>query len=91
MAAFALLALHLGRIRDLSPTEGRRIIAGLAELPGQVTGILERADPIADVAKEIAFRNSVLFVGHRRGWPVAREAPRTICARRWARRPGSRA
>ncbi|HEY4420912.1 MAG TPA: glutamine--fructose-6-phosphate transaminase (isomerizing), partial [Pseudonocardia sp.] len=29
VTAFALLALHLGRIRDLSPEQGRRIIAGL--------------------------------------------------------------
>lgn len=29
VVAFALLALHLGRIRDLSVTDGRRIIEGL--------------------------------------------------------------
>ena len=29
VAAFALLALHLGRIRDLSPADGKRIIEGL--------------------------------------------------------------
>ncbi len=33
VTAFALLALHLGRIRDLSPSEGKRIIKGLSALP----------------------------------------------------------
>jgi glutamine---fructose-6-phosphate transaminase (isomerizing) len=78
VAAFGLLALHLGRIRDLSPTEGRRIIAGLNALPDQITEILEQADAIGEVAKEIAHCNSVLFVGRRRGWPVAREGAQKL-------------
>jgi glucosamine--fructose-6-phosphate aminotransferase (isomerizing) len=78
VTAFALLALHLGRIRDLSPTEGRRIIAGLTALPDQITAILEQADAIGEVAKEIAHRSSVLFVGRRRGWPVAREGAQKL-------------
>ena len=78
VAAFGLLALHLGRIRDLSPTEGRRVIAGLNALPDQITEILEQADAIGELAKEIAYRNSVLFVGRRRGWPVAREGAQKL-------------
>jgi glutamine---fructose-6-phosphate transaminase (isomerizing) len=78
VAAFALLALHLGRIRDLSPEQGRRIIAGLLALPGQVARILEQEDAIAEVAREIATSNSVLFVGRRRGWPVAREGAQKL-------------
>jgi len=79
VAAFALLALHLGRIRDLSPTEGRRILAGLARLPGQVGELLQRGDEvIAQVAGEIATRQSVLYVGRRRGWPVAREGAQKL-------------
>jgi glucosamine--fructose-6-phosphate aminotransferase (isomerizing) len=78
VAAFGLLALHLGRIRDLSPTAGKRILDGLAALPGHVAEIVEQSDAIADVAKEIAFRNSVLFVGRRRGWPVAREGAQKL-------------
>ena len=33
---FALLALQLGRVRDLSVADGRRIIAGLERLPDQI-------------------------------------------------------
>jgi glutamine---fructose-6-phosphate transaminase (isomerizing) len=78
VTAFALLALHLGRIRDLAPEQGRRIIAGLAELPDQVSQILAQSDAIADVAKEVAQSNSVMFVGRRRGWPVAREGAQKL-------------
>src|SRR5919108_833182 len=63
VTAFALLALHLGRIRDLSPEQGRRIIAGLNALPAQVAQILEQSDAIAEVAQEVAKSNSVMFVG----------------------------
>ena len=37
---FALLALHLARIHDLSPANGRRITAGLRKLPEQIAQIL---------------------------------------------------
>jgi glucosamine--fructose-6-phosphate aminotransferase (isomerizing) len=78
LTAFALLALHLGRIRDLSPSEGRRIIAGLQALPDQIAEIIALEDEIAGVAKDIALSNSVLFVGRRRGWPVAREGAQKL-------------
>ncbi|MDT7709183.1 MAG: hypothetical protein QOG20_4790 [Pseudonocardiales bacterium] len=78
VTAFALLALHLGRMRDLAPSEGRRIIAGLKALPEQIEEILLQSDAIAGVAKEIAPSPSVLFVGRRRGWPVAREGAQKL-------------
>ncbi len=78
VTAFALLALHLGRIRDLSPTDGARIIKGLAALPDQVREILKLSDEIAEVAREIAPSPSMMFVGRRRGWPVAREGAQKL-------------
>jgi glutamine---fructose-6-phosphate transaminase (isomerizing) len=78
VTAFALLALHLGRIRDLSPTDGARIVAGLQRLPGQVEEILTLSDEIAEVARELAPSPSMMFVGRRRGWPVAREGAQKL-------------
>jgi glutamine---fructose-6-phosphate transaminase (isomerizing) len=78
VTAFALLGLHLGRIRDLSPTEGGRIIAGLQRLPDQISEIIASSDAIADVAKEVAQAASVMFIGRRRGWPVAREGAQKL-------------
>ncbi|WJV48557.1 glutamine--fructose-6-phosphate transaminase (isomerizing) [Streptomyces flavofungini] len=72
--AFALLALHLGRIRDLSVSDGKRIIAGLRQLPAQIEQMLEREDEIKKLAQEFAEAKSMLFIGRVRGYPVAREA-----------------
>ena len=46
---FALLALQLGRVRDLSIADGKRLIAGLSALPGQIAEILEREDELAEI------------------------------------------
>ncbi|MFD9909202.1 glutamine--fructose-6-phosphate transaminase (isomerizing) [Streptomyces sp. NPDC059063] len=72
--AFALLALHLGRIRDLSASDGKRIIAGLRQLPAQIEQMLAREDEIQKLAQEFADAKSMLFIGRVRGYPVAREA-----------------
>ncbi|MDN5858921.1 MAG: glutamine--fructose-6-phosphate transaminase (isomerizing) [Pseudonocardia sp.] len=78
VTAFVLLALHLGRMRDLSPSDGKRIIAGLQALPEQVSEILRNEAYVADVAKDVARAASVMFVGRRRGWPVAREGAQKL-------------
>ncbi|MGW3657473.1 glutamine--fructose-6-phosphate transaminase (isomerizing) [Streptomyces sp. NPDC005151] len=74
VVAFALLALHLGRIRDLSVADGKRIIEGLRRLPAQITEILESEDEIKKLAAEYADAKSMMFIGRVRGYPVAREA-----------------
>src|ERR671920_185733 len=78
LAAFALLALHLGRMRDLSPTDGRRILAGLEGLPDKIAEILKLDEEIAGIARELAAHPSMLFIGRRRGWPVAREGAQKL-------------
>jgi glucosamine--fructose-6-phosphate aminotransferase (isomerizing) len=72
--AFALLALHLGRIRDLSVADGKRIIEGLRKLPEQIGEILREEDRIAKLAADFADAKSMMFVGRVRGFPVAKEA-----------------
>jgi len=78
LTIFALLGLYMGRIRDLSPAEGKRIISGLNALPDQITKVLELSDAVADAAEDISHSSSVLFVGRRRGWPVAREGAQKL-------------
>ena len=70
---FALLALQLGRVGDLSIADGTRLIEGLARIPGQIAEILEREDELAAVATRLAESESLFFVGRVRGFPVARE------------------
>jgi len=74
VVAFALLALHLGRIRDLSVSDGKRIIEGLRRLPAQISEILANEDEIKRLAAEYADAKSMMFIGRVRGYPVAREA-----------------
>jgi glucosamine--fructose-6-phosphate aminotransferase (isomerizing) len=77
-AVFALLALHLGRIHDMSLADGHRITSGLRALPGQISQILAQEDRIAAVAKELTGYSGMFFVGRVRGWPVAREGAQKL-------------
>ncbi|MEU5259500.1 glutamine--fructose-6-phosphate transaminase (isomerizing) [Amycolatopsis sp. NPDC021455] len=70
---FALIALSLGRVRDLSNADGQRIIDAVRALPGQIKSILDFEPEIAEHAKAVAAAKSLFFVGRVRGYPVARE------------------
>jgi glutamine---fructose-6-phosphate transaminase (isomerizing) len=70
---FAMLALVLGRVRDLSISDGQRIVAGLKELPGQIEQILADEPRIAEIAADLSTAESLFFIGRVRGYPVARE------------------
>ncbi|WP_042372655.1 glutamine--fructose-6-phosphate transaminase (isomerizing) [Streptacidiphilus neutrinimicus] len=76
--AFALIALHFGRVHDLSPADGRRICAGLKALPGQIREILAQEQEIARLAAQYAKNTGMMFVGRVRGWPVAREGAQKL-------------
>ncbi|GAB2690742.1 glutamine--fructose-6-phosphate transaminase (isomerizing) [Kitasatospora kifunensis] len=76
--AFALLALHFGRINDLSPADGRRIVEGLKALPEQIREILGKEKEIADLAAEYADCQGMMFIGRVRGYPVAREGAQKL-------------
>jgi glucosamine--fructose-6-phosphate aminotransferase (isomerizing) len=70
---FALLALCLARVRDLSIADGQRIIAGLRKIPAQIDEVIADEEHIAEVARGLAGAESLFFIGRVRGFPVARE------------------
>ena len=70
---FALLAVHLGRVRDMSVADGHRILTALKALPAQISEVLKLEDSIEEVAGRLAKAESLFFVGRVRGYPVARE------------------
>jgi glutamine---fructose-6-phosphate transaminase (isomerizing) len=76
--AFALLALHLGRIHDLSPGDGKRIIAGLRAIPDQIEEILAAEDHVAGIAAGLKNSQGLFFIGRVRGFPVAREGAQKL-------------
>ena len=71
--AFALLAIHLGRIRDLSTADGGRLIEALAVLPEQIGSIIGREGEIAELAERLSDVEHAYFVGRAAGYPVAME------------------
>jgi glutamine---fructose-6-phosphate transaminase (isomerizing) len=75
---FALLALLLGRVRDLSSASGERVVNGLRNLPAQVSEILAEEDTIATIANRYANAEHMFFIGRVRGWPVAREGAQKL-------------
>jgi glutamine---fructose-6-phosphate transaminase (isomerizing) len=77
-ASFAMLALLLGRVRDLSAASGQRIVAGLRALPGQMEAILAGEEQIAEIARRFAAAEHMFFIGRVRGWPVAREGAQKL-------------
>lgn len=76
--SFALLAVLLGRVRDLSVADGRRIIDALQALPRHIEAVLEQDGEIAEVAKRYADASSMFFVGRTRCRPVAREGAQKL-------------
>ena len=77
-ASFAMLALLLGRVRDLSSASGQRIVAGLRALPAQIEKILAEEEQIAETARRFAAAEHMFFIGRVRGWPVAREGAQKL-------------
>jgi glucosamine--fructose-6-phosphate aminotransferase (isomerizing) len=75
---FAMIALLLGRVHDLSFTEGERILHGLRRLPEQIEEILAQESAYALVAKRLAEATSLFFIGRVRGFPVAREGAQKL-------------
>ncbi len=76
--SFAMLALLLGRVRDLSAASGQRIVAGLRALPGQLEEILAGEEQVAEIARRFAAAEHMFFIGRVRGWPVAREGAQKL-------------
>jgi glucosamine--fructose-6-phosphate aminotransferase (isomerizing) len=71
--AFALLAVHLGRIRDLSTAGGARLLTALAALPDQISALLARDAEIAALAAFFDDREHAYFIGRAAGHIVAQE------------------
>jgi glucosamine--fructose-6-phosphate aminotransferase (isomerizing) len=77
-ATFAMLALLLGRVRDMSAATGQRIVAGLRAMPDQIEEILAGEEQIAETARRFAGAEHMFFIGRVRGWPVAREGAQKL-------------
>jgi glucosamine--fructose-6-phosphate aminotransferase (isomerizing) len=75
---FALLALFLGRIRDVGPGDGARVIRALEALPDRVEEVLAREDEVAAVAERLVDAESAFYIGRVRGHHVAMEGAQKL-------------
>ncbi len=73
VAVLALLALHLGRTRMLSPIHGREIIAALERIPAQIRSILDQDARIKEIALRYSQAEDFYFLGRQYGFPTALE------------------
>ncbi|MDN5745721.1 MAG: SIS domain-containing protein, partial [Nocardioidaceae bacterium] len=71
--AFAMLAVQLGRVRDLSISDGKRLIEALIAIPDQIGEVLAMESELEKIAQSLAEADSLFFIGRVRGFPVARE------------------
>jgi glucosamine--fructose-6-phosphate aminotransferase (isomerizing) len=69
-----LLSLLMGRIRNLSNSDGLRIIDELEQLPDKVARVLEMNSHLPAVAEKYANSHGMLFMGRQFQYPVALEA-----------------
>jgi len=68
-----LMALLMGRNRDLSYDEGSRIINALQKVPEQVRELVARSDQIRSLAEKYCQSRHFLYIGRKYQYPVALE------------------
>ena len=68
-----LIGLLLGRMRQLSTAQGKRMIDALEALPDQIEEVLKLSDQIKSIAKKYASANGMLFFGRQFNYPIALE------------------
>ena len=73
VTVLTLLSLWLGRMRNMGPIEGNRVIDELESIPEKVTQVLKCSDQIRDIARKYADAAGMLFLGRLMNYPVALE------------------
>jgi glucosamine--fructose-6-phosphate aminotransferase (isomerizing) len=74
VAALALVALRVARLRNLSILQGREFIQALRSLPEQIGQILERSSELEQLAERfLSITTNALYLGRGVNFPVALE------------------
>ncbi|MEN6512129.1 MAG: glutamine--fructose-6-phosphate transaminase (isomerizing) [Chloroherpetonaceae bacterium] len=73
LTVLTLLALYLGRMRNLSKIEGLQIARELSLIPDKVQQILATSHEIERIAKEYAQVRNFLYLGRGFNYPIALE------------------
>ena len=73
LTILALMALLMGRSRDLSYEEGMSVIHGLEKVPEDMRRILEQSDRIRELAEKYCEARHFLYIGRKYQYPIALE------------------
>ncbi|WP_060883619.1 glutamine--fructose-6-phosphate transaminase (isomerizing) [Streptomyces caniscabiei] len=74
LVACYLVALYLGQVRGTKwGDEIRAVIRDLSRISHEVERVLETMEPVRELARTLADKNTVLFLGRHVGYPVALE------------------
>jgi glucosamine--fructose-6-phosphate aminotransferase (isomerizing) len=73
LTILTLMALLLGRSRDLSYEEGLALLQGLERIPDQIREILDNAGLIRELAARYAQAEHFLYIGRKYQFPIAYE------------------
>lgn len=73
LTVFVLLALLIGRERELSKIEGEKIIQALEKLPDDIATVLKQADKIKKIAKKYSGYRDFMYLGRNIHTPIAYE------------------
>jgi glucosamine--fructose-6-phosphate aminotransferase (isomerizing) len=68
-----LLALHLGRLRHLSFTDGMKVVDAIGQVPAAIGRVLASEPAIVEAAERLTSTRSALFLGRDLHYPVALE------------------
>ncbi len=73
LTILTLMALLVGRSRDLSYDEGSSILRGLEQVPDQIREILTQSDHIHKLAEKYSKAEHFLYIGRKYQYPIALE------------------
>jgi glucosamine--fructose-6-phosphate aminotransferase (isomerizing) len=73
LTILTLMALLIGRGRDLSFEEGSKILRGLEKLPDQMRQVLKQSDSIRALAEKYSKVEHFLYIGRKYHYPIALE------------------
>lgn len=73
ITVLALIAILLGRQRDLAVADGKKLLRALLEIPGNIKKILSRHDEIREIAGVYSKTRNFLYLGRGINFPVALE------------------
>ncbi|MER7485345.1 glutamine--fructose-6-phosphate transaminase (isomerizing) [Streptomyces sp. NPDC126497] len=74
LVACYLVALYLGQVRGTKwADEIRAVVRDLSSVPGAVERVLGTMEPVRELARSLAGKDTVLFLGRHVGYPVALE------------------